>query len=213
MNEYGFNCSQQDLMTKDIVICVSDNDDIVGAGMSKLEAHTITPNNPRGICHRAFSVFVLNSKNELLITQRSHEKITFPGIWSNSCCSHPLYNMIPDEASDGIIGVKNAAKRKMKHELGLHVSEFSVATRFYYFAKYNDLYCEHELDYVVFCKTDDIPKLNRDEMADYKYVSKDELPNLMLTMEFSEWFKKIIQFRGIDWIFAPNTEFDDIIYK
>ena len=83
--------------------------------------------------------------------------------------------MTPDEASSGAAGVVHAARRKMKHELGLCIPQFQPATRFYYFAQYNNLYCEHELDYVLFCTSDDTPQPNRDEIDDYVYLSKAEL--------------------------------------
>ena len=206
MNDYGYNCSQEDLMKQDFVICVNEHDEVIGTGASKLEAHSITQENPKGICHRAFSVFLFNSKNELLMTRRSHNKITFPGIWSNTCCSHPLYNMIPDESVSGPTGVQRAAKRKMNHELGLSINEYHVITSFYYFAQYNDAYCEHEFDYVLFCRSDDIPILNQDEITDYKFVSKDEFEPFMKTVECSVWFKKLISMKGVDWLFLRNID-------
>jgi isopentenyl-diphosphate delta-isomerase len=214
---YGHNCSQEDLMKQDFVICVNEFDEIVGTGASKLEAHSITPENPKGICHRAFSVFLFNSKNELLVTQRSAEKITFPGIWSNSCCSHPLYHMTPDEVCNDEnvpsgTGVKRAAKRKMKHELGLSICEYQVITRFYYFAKYDDKLCEHELDYILFCKSDDSPQLNHEEMSDFQFVAKEDLISFMETVEFSPWFKKLLAIKGLDWLFRQNHDFDNVIY-
>lgn len=52
---------------------------------------------PEGRLHRAFSVFLFNSRNELLLQQRAASKITFPGVWTNTCCSHQLYGQSPDE--------------------------------------------------------------------------------------------------------------------
>lgn len=218
MDDYGHNCSQEDLMNQDFVICVNEHDEIVGTGVSKLEAHSITPENPKGICHRAFSVFLFNSKNELLVTQRSSDKITFPGIWSNSCCSHPLYHMSPDEVcydetGPSETGILRAAKRKMKHELGLSISDYQVITRFYYFANYDGRFCEHEVDYVLFCKSDDLPQLNPEEMSDYQFVSKEDLAQFMESVECSAWFKKLLFIKGIDWLFSQHDEFDKTIYK
>lgn len=69
-----------------------------------------------GKLHRAFSVFLFNSENKLLLQQRSLEKITFPGTWTNTCCSHPLVG-----EENGINGVLEAAKRKLVHEIGVEV--------------------------------------------------------------------------------------------
>ncbi len=154
------------------------------------------------------------------MTRRSACKITFPGIWSNSCCSHPLYHMTPDEVcynndeeNNWGVGVKRAAKRKMKHELGLSISEYQLITRFYYFAQYDDRFCEHELDYVLFCKSDDLPELNPDEMSDYQFVRKEELILFMESVECSAWFKKLLEIKGIDWLFSQHNEFDKTIYN
>ena len=71
-----------------------------------------------GMLHRAFSVFLFNANNELLLQQRSDSKITFPGHYTNTCCSHPLNT--PGELDEtNAIGVKRAAQRKLYHELGI----------------------------------------------------------------------------------------------
>ena len=69
--------------------------------------------------HRAFSVFLFNAKGELLLQQRSDEKITFPGMFTNTCCSHPLMKADELEIGDCHIGVRRAAQRKLGHELGI----------------------------------------------------------------------------------------------
>jgi len=71
-----------------------DEKDHVLKKVSKVEAH-LNSLNMAGLAHRAFSVFLFNKHNQLLIHQRSKKKITFPLLWTNSCCSHPLYN--PEE--------------------------------------------------------------------------------------------------------------------
>ena len=72
----------------------------------------------KGLCHRAFSVFLFDKENRLLLQQRASEKITFPSYWTNTCCSHPL--MRADETiEEKAFGVKNAATRKLEHELGI----------------------------------------------------------------------------------------------
>lgn len=82
-------------------------------------------NIDKGLLHRAFSVFLFNDKNELLLQQRADEKITFAQMWTNTCCSHPL--AIPTELgfdlTESIAGVKNAAQRKLLQELGIPASQ------------------------------------------------------------------------------------------
>jgi len=108
-------------------------------------------NIDKGLLHRAFSVFLFNSKNELLIQQRATEKITFPDMWTNTCCSHPLG--IPGEGgaelAEAVAGVKRAAQRKLDHELGIKaaqvpIEDFKFLTRIHYKAASDGKWGEHE---------------------------------------------------------------------
>lgn len=108
-------------------------------------------NIDKGLLHRAFSVFLFNDKNELLLQQRATEKITFPDLWTNTCCSHPLN--IPTETgstlADAIDGVKRAAQRKLDHELGIKkeqvpFEDFKFLTRIHYKAPSDGQWGEHE---------------------------------------------------------------------
>jgi isopentenyl-diphosphate delta-isomerase len=108
-------------------------------------------NIDKGLLHRAFSVFLFNDKNELLLQQRATEKITFPDMWTNTCCSHPLG--IPGETGveleESVAGVKNAAVRKLGHELGIKASQvpienFKFLTRIHYKAPSDGKWGEHE---------------------------------------------------------------------
>jgi isopentenyl-diphosphate Delta-isomerase len=108
-------------------------------------------NIDKGLLHRAFSVFLFNDKNELLLQQRATEKITFPDMWTNTCCSHPLG--IPGETGsnlpDAVAGVKNAAQRKLDHELGIKaeqvpIENFKFLTRIHYKAPSDGKWGEHE---------------------------------------------------------------------
>jgi isopentenyl-diphosphate delta-isomerase len=112
--------------------------------------HLMT-NIDKGLLHRAFSVFLFNDKNELLLQQRATEKITFPDMWTNTCCSHPL--SMPSETGsnlpDSIMGVKRAAQRKLDHELGIKkeqvpIENFHFLTRIHYKAPSNGQWGEHE---------------------------------------------------------------------
>lgn len=108
-------------------------------------------NIDKGLLHRAFSVFLFNDKNELLLQQRASEKITFPDMWTNTCCSHPLG--IPGEGGsnlpDAIEGAKRAAQRKLDHELGIKpeqvpIEKFKFLTRIHYKAPSDGKWGEHE---------------------------------------------------------------------
>jgi isopentenyl-diphosphate delta-isomerase len=104
-----------------------------------------------GLLHRAFSVFLFDSSNRLLLQQRAAEKITFPDMWTNTCCSHPLG--VPGETGadldTAVMGVKRAAQRKLDHELGITakqvpIDDFRFLTRIHYLAPSDGTWGEHE---------------------------------------------------------------------
>lgn len=122
-----------------------------------ITGHLMT-NIDKGLLHRAFSVFLFNSKNQLLLQQRATEKITFPDMWTNTCCSHPLG--IPGEGggelAEAVTGVKNAARRKLDHELGINpeqvpFEDFHFLTRIHYKAPSDGKWGEHESRLVPSC--------------------------------------------------------------
>lgn len=108
-------------------------------------------NIDQGLLHRAFSVFLFDSQNRLLLQQRATEKITFPDMWTNTCCSHPLG--IPGETGVGldasVQGVRRAAVRKLDHELGIKaeqvpIDDFKFLTRIHYKSPSDGKWGEHE---------------------------------------------------------------------
>ena len=108
-------------------------------------------NIDRGLLHRAFSAFVFDSQNRLLLQQRATEKITFPDMWTNTCCSHPL--AVPGETGstleEAVLGVKRAAVRKLDQELGIKSTQISIEnfkflTRIHYKAPSDGKWGEHE---------------------------------------------------------------------
>lgn len=108
-------------------------------------------NIDEGLLHRAFSCFVFDSNNRLLLQQRASEKITFPDMWTNTCCSHPLG--IPGETGDeleaAVQGVRRAAQRKLDQELGIKAEQvplekFKFLTRIHYKAPSDGKWGEHE---------------------------------------------------------------------
>ena len=83
-------------MKKDEVILVDEQDRVLGSD-SKYRAHTLNSKQPRGLLHRAFSVFLFDDDDQLLLQRRANSKITFPGVWTNTCCSHQLHGYEPSE--------------------------------------------------------------------------------------------------------------------
>lgn len=219
---YGSGMDQYDMLDSDMLIAVDMLDmEIRNTSVSKKEAHAFSTAAPRGIAHRAFSVFLFNGRNELLLTQRALSKITFPGVWTNTCCSHPLQGMSPSEVDNGVEsfpdfpGAKHAAIRKLRHELGIRDNEvphssFRFITRFHYWAADTVTYGkeapwgEHEIDYVLFIKCEgDGPAINanRDEVEEYRYVTAVELKTMMGDSSnlWSPWFSGIMERGGFEW--------------
>lgn len=104
----------------------------------------------RGLLHRAFSAFIFQpSDGKLLLQQRASEKITFPDMWTNTCCSHPLDDFEEEKVEEEQLGVKAAASRKLEHELGIPqtetpIDQFQYLTRIHYLAPSNGMWGEHE---------------------------------------------------------------------
>jgi len=205
--------SQEDFMLKDECIVVDESDNLVGHD-NKYNCHQFTPDTPNGILHRAFSVFLFDSQNRLLLQQRASDKITFPNVWTNTCCSHPLYGYTPSEvdkpedvASAQVPGVKHAAIRKLNHELGIKAEQvplegFKFLTRLHYCAPdavtYGDNapWGEHELDYILFIKADVDVTPHPEEVRDVKYVTLPELQAMMdpgSGLLWSPWFRIIAE--------------------
>lgn len=111
--------TQEELLEEKCIL-INDQDEAIGEA-TKRECH-LNRNIKKGMLHRAFSVFLFNSNNELLLQQRSDAKITFPGRFTNTCCSHPLSFPRELDTTD-FIGVRRAAQRKLDHELGIKAHE------------------------------------------------------------------------------------------
>jgi isopentenyl-diphosphate delta-isomerase len=104
----------------------------------------------KGLLHRAFSAFIFRpSDGKLLLQQRASEKITFPDMWTNTCCSHPLDDFEVEKVTENQLGVRSAASRKLEHELGIPQSQtpidrFQYLTRIHYLAPSDGIWGEHE---------------------------------------------------------------------
>ena len=156
------------------LILVDELDREIGA-RAKSECH-----EGHGILHRAFSIFVLNDKDELLLQQRSGEKPLWPNYWSNTCCSHPRVGETMEEA----------VSRRLEQELG-----FSCPLEFLYKFKYQACYgrvgAEHEYCWVYYGRYTGELDVNVSEIADWRYVSLDELEDELIEHpeRFTPWFK------------------------
>ncbi len=141
----------------DEVVLVNKNNEVLGY-MEKLEAHK------KGLLHRAFSVFIFNSDNELLLQKRSKIKYHSGGLWTNTCCSHPKKNESFFEA----------ANKRLHEEMGMYC-DLKEAFRFIYKSELDNDLIEHELDVVFIGFSDKKPIINKNEVEDFKYVSISQL--------------------------------------
>lgn len=162
-------------MQEEKVILVDEFDNPIGL-MPKLEAHQ------KGVLHRAFSVFILNSKGELMLQQRALHKYHSPGLWTNTCCSHQR---------DGESNIE-AGKRRLKEEMGF-VTALNEVVSFVYKAPFDNGLTEHEYDHVLIGKFDGEPNINPEEVASWKWMDLEEVQkDLTLQPElYTAWFKII----------------------
>ena len=159
------------------VILVDENDIQIGVE-EKLSAHH------KGLLHRAFSVFIFNKKNEILLQKRALDKYHSAGLWTNACCSHPR----PEEDT------LSAAHRRLKEELGL-TSSLKHLFHFIYKAAFDNWLTEHELDHVFIGITDDYPIINTEEASEYRYMSQSALLTDIDNNpeQYTVWFKLIVE--------------------
>ena len=155
------------------VILVDKNDKEVGS-MEKQEAHI------KGLLHRAFSVFIFNDKNELLLQRRAVKKYHSGGLWTNTCCSHPRQK---EQTLD-------AASRRLDEEMGIS-TDLKKQFDFIYKAKLDNNLYEHEFDHVFFGFTNDLPQINLEEVEEYAYETLEDIASEIKTKpdKYTEWFK------------------------
>lgn len=211
----GYDEEQIRLMDE-LCIVLDENDQPLG-NASKKDCHLMS-NIEKGLLHRAFSVFLFDPKTKkLLLQQRASEKITFPDMWTNTCCSHPLFHS--SEVGNGdlpssVEGTKRAAVRKLNHELGIEsdqvpISNFHFITRIYYKAPSDGKWGEHEIDYILFTEATVDLDLNKNEIQDTRWVSATELKQMFQdadsktgvdsTLKYTPWFKLICEGLLFNW--------------
>ena len=161
----------------EMVILVDNNDNQLGL-MEKIEAHE------KAILHRAFSVFILNDNNELLLQKRALSKYHSPGLWTNTCCSHPRHGE----------SVINAGVRRLKEEMGFE-TEISSLLSFIYKAEFDNGLTEHEFDHVLVGRYNKNPSINKSEVSDWKWTDLDFLKKDVVSNPdlYTVWFKIIFQ--------------------
>ena len=188
--------SEQIALMSESVILVDENDSAIGSA-SKVSAHY-----QAGLLHRAFSVLMFDREGRLLLQKRADDKVTFPGVWANSCCSHPLSSDTESELIDAS-GVKRAAIRKLHQELGispdeLSLDDFHFVTKMMYSARMNADWIEREIDHILVIQADVDIKINQNEVSEVKWVSKQELHQILagdidIGGEIAPWFRCIAE--------------------
>jgi isopentenyl-diphosphate delta-isomerase len=164
-------------MIEEQVILVNEKDEQIGL-MPKQEAHE------KAVLHRAFSVFIFNDSNELMLQQRAHHKYHSPGLWTNTCCSHQR---------NGETSLQ-AGKRRLYEEMGF-TTDLKETTSFIYKAHFDNGLTEHEFDHVLIGTFNDPPTINEDEVAHWKWMALEEVQNdIKLKPElYTAWFKIIFE--------------------
>ncbi|CAI0759506.1 isopentenyl-diphosphate Delta-isomerase [Serratia entomophila] len=157
---------------EEILILVDNEDNSIGA-QEKLFVHQ------QGLLHRAFSIFIFDSKGRLLLQQRAHGKYHSAGLWTNSCCGHPRWGE----------DTEAAACRRLKEEMGFSARLKKVSS-FTYHAEVPGNLIEHELDHIYVGLFDGYPSVDPDEAADWLWIDIPQLIHKVKTQPecFTVWF-------------------------
>ena len=150
------------MLSKEYVILVDERDKQIGKE-EKLKAHEL------GLLHRAFSVFLfrkVGDEIQLLMQQRANHKYHCPGLWANTCCSHPR------EGED----ISDAGKRRLHEEMGIAIDQLFEVGSFQYKVEFENGLTENEIDHVLIGRFDlDKVNLNKDEVENIQWISLQEL--------------------------------------
>jgi isopentenyl-diphosphate delta-isomerase len=149
-----------------------------GKQYNKLDAHKL------GLPHYAFSVFIYNSKNKLLMQKRAYHKYHSGGLWTNTCCSHPL--------TKNVSQINKIAEERLKFEMGI-CCPLKFAFEFEYTAQCGEL-VENEHDYVFYGYSDQMPRINPDEVDSYKFADLEtvNIRRKEFPQEYSPWFNIVL---------------------
>jgi len=192
---------QQVTLLYEPLMVVDQHDQIIGQ-VTKKDAHLLSNiERQPSLVHRAFSFFLFDSSTKparLILQQRAPEKITYPNLWANTCCSHPLFNQ---SETNGIEGVKQAVRRRVQYELGYeYLGDLIYLTRIFYQARNipdDGIFGESEIDYIVMAKcptnlTVDF-QINKNEVEQIRAVSLNECEQMVEQGVTTPWFSKIVR--------------------
>ncbi|TDG41527.1 hypothetical protein AWZ03_012051 [Drosophila navojoa] len=190
---------------KEQCILVDEQDKPIGAA-TKADCHRVHPGTGDVKLHRAFSVFLFNSKGEMLVQRRSVHKITFPDTYTNACCSHPLYDIEQERQESNALGIRLAAQRRLNYELGIPTNEiepdnFNYLTRIHYANTGDGVWGEHEIDYILFLQKDVTLKPNANEVSEVRYLKREEIDEAIakFSAPLTPWFALILRHRLKQW--------------
>jgi isopentenyl-diphosphate delta-isomerase len=161
-------------MAKDEFVILVDDNDLPAGKLEKMEAHR------KGLLHRAFSIFIFNDRGELMLQQRAISKYHSPGLWTNTCCSHPRI----DEDTQA------AAHRRLKEEMGFDCDLQEIFS-FTYKADVGNGLTEHEFDHVLVGVYNHPPRINRNEVENWKNMAMADIKKDMLDKpeDYTIWFR------------------------
>ncbi|MDG1397329.1 MAG: isopentenyl-diphosphate Delta-isomerase [Polaribacter sp.] len=160
---------------EELVVLVDENDKKLGL-MPKMEAHE------KAVLHRAFSVFIFNKDGDLMLQQRAGHKYHSPLLWTNTCCSHQR---------DGETNLE-AGKRRLFEEMGFN-ADLKELFSFVYKAPFDNGLTEHELDHVMVGYYENEPKINKDEVEAYRWMTLEDVKTDIEKNPqiYTVWFKII----------------------
>ncbi len=206
----GHDSTQFEMM--DEMCLLVDSEDRVIGSKSKLACH-----RNEGFRHRAFSVLIFDSEGRLLVQKRSSEKITFPGVWANSCCSHPLDL---ESEKNGPEGAINAARRKLWQELGVPQNESDLWTfhhigKMEYSCRWNEEWIEREIDHIMVVQADATTDHNLNEISEVLWADPNEVKRMMdgqgnwQDQVIAPWFRLIWE----NYIIPNDSDFTSMTSK
>lgn len=163
-------------------IAIVNNDDSIIGYEDKMKVHEL------GILHRAFSIFIFNDKNELLLQKRAANKYHSSSLWSNTCCSHLRIDEI----------MENAVNCRLKVEMGLNCN-LKFIKKFSYKTRLSNNLIENEIDYIYFGWTNMNPIINTNEVSDYKWINIFKLKEAININpdNFTYWLTEIVQMNDL----------------